>query len=471
MNPPEAQRRTTIPMTSSYNQAFAVLDIQEDFSSREISFWRKDDPILEEGSHRIITGGMWEHQRNWWSLPNFIKILVGGYGAGKTLAISKRMISLALQNAPAPVAIISPTFAIARQTTIETIATLLAGKQRILGRKFWWRYNASSHEFRIRFRGRLGRIIVYSGDNPLSLRGPNLAAAGIDEPFIQEEEVFKQMLARVRHPGASRKEICLSGTPEQLNWGYDLCLGESSGDYDVGFIQASTRANRAIDPSYVKRLEGAYSEEEAQAYIDGAFMNLGAGLVYHAFSTALHVKKVEEIPEGAELGCGMDFNVDPMSAAVFWRFRDRIHFFQEITLSNSDTEFMCDVLRERFGEKLQTIYPDASGASRHSSAPGGKTDFYYIRNAGFQIDAPPENPKRRDRYNSVNGKFKARDGSITLTIDPGCKKLIKALNVYSYELMNKQQDLSHLLDAFSYPVARLFPVDRKTMSWQKIIGA
>ena len=64
-----------------------------------------------------------------------------------------------------------------------------------------------------------GRIWIGSGDKPDGLRGPNLAWAGIDEPFIQRKEVFDQMVARVRIASAECREIYLTGTPEQMNWG------------------------------------------------------------------------------------------------------------------------------------------------------------------------------------------------------------------------------------------------------------
>lgn len=444
------------------------------------SFWRKETPLLDPASNKIVVGGMWPHQQRWWDLPNFIKILVGGYGAGKTFLACKRAISLALQNAPCPVAIVSPTFPIARQTVVTTLQALLQGKQTIYGHQLWWRYNRSTHEFKIRYKGRQALIIVYSGEDPLALRGPNLAAALIDEPFIQDVEVFNQMVARVRHPDATSLEIGCFGTPESLNWGYDLCLGELKDKHDVAYIQASTRQNLALPVDYVGRLEGAFANKAADAYIEGSFVNLGSGLVYYAFDSLDKANgNVRDIviPDDAELGCGMDFNVNPMCATIFWRQGPRIHFFDEIELPNADTEYLCSVLHEKYvGERKRTkqvlhyIYPDATGSARKTSAPGGKSDFWYIKDAGFEIRAPHENPKRKDRYNAVNGKLKPRAGEATCTVSPKCKKLIKYLLTYSHELMNKQAAMSHLLDAFGYPVSYLYPVTKEMLTIGKLVG-
>lgn len=458
-------------MSGSFDSAVAVLDRSEkQLGKQGQSFWRMEEPEIDVEAKTVTKGGMFAHQRHCWELPNFIKVLVGGYGSGKTYFGCKWSIAMALHNAPCPIAVVSPTFPLARETVVVTIAELLQGKRTLFGRAFWWRYNASTHQFRIKFHGREGRIIVYSGDDPMSLRGPNLAGAHIDEPFIQDHAVFKQMIARVRHPQAVKRGLLLTGTPEQLNWGYDLCVGEDRDRNDVGFVQASTRQNRALDDGYVKRLEGSLNETEAAAYIDGVFKNLSTGAVYHAFDMVANVRDIP-MPDGAVLGCGMDFNVDPMAATIFWTYGKQMHFIEEIELPNADTEFMCSVLRERYGERLNTIYPDASGNARKTSAPEGRTDFWYIREAGYSIDAAHDNPKRRDRFNAANGKLKPKAGEVTLTISPRCKKLKKYLALYTYELMNKQKQMSHLLDAFCYPVNRLFPIIKNHTGMTRLSGA
>ncbi len=466
-------------MGQFYESSLAVVPKPVPEQAKGGSFWLKEVPVLNTETRGIVRGGMWVPQREWWDLKNFIKVMVGGFGSGKTMIGCKRAISLALQNAPVPISIVSPSFPLARRTVIATLVELLAGKERLLGRhQFWFRVHRNPLEIYIQYHGRRGTIYIHSGEDPLSLRGPNIAAALIDEPFIQDEDVFKQMIARVRHPDAVKSEVCLMGTPEQLNWGYELCLGDKKDQHDVGFVQASTRSNLALPENYVGRLEGAYTGLAAEAYIEGNFKNLSTGTVYYGFNpTEEGNYKTLPIPDNAELGVGMDFNVNPMSAAVFWRAGSHMHYFDEIELPNADTEYMCSLLRARYVDHpdfkhraLRYIYPDATGSARKTSAPGGKSDFSYIRAAGFSIRANHENPKRRDRYNAVNGKFKPLKGDPTLTIDPKCKQLKRYLMTYTHELMNQQQEMSHLLDAFGYPVAYLFPVSRESLTIGKLQG-
>ncbi len=440
--------------------------------------WNLDLPTLNENG-AVIKGGMWPSQRRWWDLPNYIKLYIGGYGAGKTRILCMRMIALALHNAPAPVAMVSPSFSMAQETTILTTRELLAGKQDyVRSKKVAFDYTerkSSPHEFQIFTRGRIGRILVYSGQDPHKLKGPNLAAVGIDEPFIQEYAVFEQMLARVRHPFSRKREINLTGTPEQLNWGFDLAEGDLRDKFDVGLVTSSTIENKALPAEYVKTLLDGMDPRAAEAYVHGRFMNLCKGLVYYSFDRRENVVQLAR-PEIAWVGSGMDFNVDPMAATVFWYDpqRHHMHYFAEYELPNSDTEEMCALLQQKHWEDgLRKVFPDASGRTRSTKAPVGRTDYKIIEEAGFEICARREgNPLQRDRYNSVNSRLRGRDGVIKITIDPSCKRLIKYLSLYNHELMLKpnQKAMSHLLDAFSYPPAYLFPVDKRTLNQLRIRG-
>lgn len=426
--------------------------------------WRMEDPVLEEvpGEDKPIVrvGGMWEAQREWWELQNRIKILVGGYGAGKSIILCKRAIALAIQNAPAPHALVSPTYPMAEHTIIETLCALLEGKQKILKGFNWWYLKSKPYVFHIYYRGRRAKIIVYSGENPDRLKGPNLGSAGIDEPFMQPRGVFEQMMARIRHPAARVEELGLTGTPEQLNWGYELAEGDLREKYDVGVVRAATMQNKALRQSFAQEMLRGFDDVTADAYVRGLFVNLTAGRVIHRFNKDEHVV-TRPWPKGVVPEVGMDFNVSPMAATVFWTKGDEVHIDREIELDNSDTQDMCALLRAEYWDKgLRDIYPD-SNAGRSTASPGGKTDYDWIREAGFTIHKKSTNPSRRDRFNATNAMLRPGDqGRVRLTISPRCKKLAQYFGAYSYPEMHKpaQKAMSHLIDAATYPIVYKFPV-------------
>lgn len=440
-------------------------------------FWRMERPVLDE-HRKLIKGGLWDYQRDWWNLQTFVKVLVAGYGAGKSMALCKRAISSSLENHGCMIAMVSPTFTMARRTIIRSMEELLKGKQRLLGNhEFWYKYNRSNHEFTIRYKGRLGTILILSGEEPQHLKGPNLAAAYLDEPFIMDEEVFTQMVGRVRHPDAQLSEIAIAGTPESLNWGYQICKKKSFKADDlehalsVGVINGSTADNQALDPKYVKRLLARLTPQAAKAYVEGKFVNLTEGRHFYGFDEDINVVD-HEMPKGAVLGVGMDFNVDPMTAVVFWRTerecqnskgqlfqKDHIHYFDEVIMENSDTKSMAEALRERpYGKKLVHVYPDPSGRIRHTNAPSGITDFHFLEEAGFQVHFVYGTYNIRDSLNISNGKLKPSSGPITCTIGPKCEKLIEYLTAYSHKTEKQQKHMKHLLDAFRYPMSNLFPL-------------
>ena len=421
-------------------------------------FWRMEDPELDaEGT--FVRGGMWQHQRDWWNLPNYIKALVTGYGGGKTLALAKRMIYLALYNSPAPCMTISPSYTLASKTIVQSIDELLDGRCTLEPHMKYSLRKSQPYEFTIELPGRTGLIWCMSGERPDRLKGPNIGAAGIDEPFIQHVDVFNQVIARVRHPSARIKEICLTGTPEGVvGWGFDLCEGEGRDKQDIGVIQSSTTNNRALGAEYVQRMEAAYDDAALAAYRDGKFVNMTTGRVYHSFDPTMHVTD-EEMPAGAELCCGMDFNVNPMSFVVFFRKGNRMHVVGEHELPNSDAEEAGQYIREHY-PTVRKIYPDASGQNRQNAGGGHKSAFSYLKEQGYQVIARSRNPSVYDRTNAVNGGL--RHGRVT--ISSKCRKLRSYLlaNTHKDRHTKAQEAMSHLLDAFGYPIAYLFPVDKQT---------
>jgi hypothetical protein len=452
--------------------------------------WRQENPILDEEG-LVIKGGMWKHQRIWWKTKNYIKAMVAGYGSGKTFIGAKRAISLAILNRGQPHFWVSPSYKVAKRTVVPTLIELLEGKKS-LEKGFNYKFNKTDNEFRINHRGRKGVIWIGSGDEPDSLKGPTVASATIDEPFIQDKGVFNQILARVRSPKAIHREIGLLGTPEQLNWGYDICEGDEKKNFDIAVMHVSTAENKSLPKEYLESLLRGYTDKMRQAFLQGLFVNLSKGAIYYGFSKE---RNVIELPDpGHDLCAGMDFNVNPMAAMVFWKHAQHMHVVSEIEIENADTEYMATILEQDNStsdcseylrgqilnflfddgtRRVQTVYPDPTGKSRHTSSPGGQSDFTILRGDNFdrfELIAKIGSPRIRDRENAVNGKLNPVKGTPTLTIDPRCTKLIQYLLAYTHELRNKQKQMSHLIDALGYPVDYLYPITKPRIVVKQVMG-
>lgn len=419
-------------------------------------FWRHEDPIITPGKFPVVTtGGMFPSHRACWESEAFYKFIVGGYGSGKTRWLGKRMTALTIKNAPYPCMVVSPTYKMAKRTIIPTIKELLNGKG------IRYTYHSSDHYFTIYYCGHVGTLWVGSGNDPDSLKGSNLAAAGVDEPFLQKYEVVTQLSARVREPKAVHSEIAFAGTPEPLcEWGYEMIEGDG---LDINSLKhkymqsgglaihrAITSENKALPEHYLNNLRATYDEKMLEAYFNGRFVSLSNTLIYYNF-TDDNVVDVDDA--GGELCIGLDFNVNPMAGIVFWRNGPRMHIIDEIEIPNSDTERWMKEAHKRYPDRIKSAYPDPTGKRRQPSAPVGRTDFTIIERSGVDVYAR-KFQSRRDRYNATNKKLE--DG--TLTIAKRCKNLIRYFKFAAHD--DKSDSMTHLLDGATYPVAFLFPLHK-----------
>ena len=301
-------------------------------------------------------------------------------------------------------------------------------------------------------------IWIASGDEPESLKGPNLATAGIDEPFIMNEEILNVVLSRLRHPDAKHRELFLTGTPEQLNWGYELAQN-IDGRYDLGTVVARTADNAFLPAQFVKMLERAFDENQRAAFMDGKFVNLTAGRVYKYFERSM----IAEGPMSAMLRAGIDFNVDNMTAEIFSITPDGVVWFlDEIQFDNSTTYELADRLQERYPGI--TVFPDPAGRARKSSSD--VTDFTILRDKGFTVEARPVHPPVRSRVNAVNKLM--REGR--LRISSRCPRLVKDFELVSWkngEIDKSNDALTHASDAAGYAIEKLFPVRMPDRSYKQ----
>lgn len=394
-------------------------------------------------------------QRKWWELPNFIRLLVGGYGSGKTYVGALRAIILSCYNQGLPGQYVSPSYPMAKKTIIPALEGLLDRA----GVKF--RYYRTDHTFHLTQWD--GHIWIGSGESPDSLKGPNLAWAGIDEPFIQPREVFNQMLARVRHPDAARREIFLTGTPEALNWGYDLATNDE-GRYDAGVVTAPTAENRHLPPEYLATLRSAYDADLRAAYLDGRFVNLMAGRVYKPFDREHHLlAQPDASSSGLRAMAGIDFNVDYLTAEIFVAGTRWVHFIDEIRLAGATTFELAAALQARYPG--MTVYPDPSGRARHTSATS--TDHEILRQTGLRVLAHPGQPSVRARVNAVNRLL--TEGRLTIATGR-CPQLVMDFErcVWKSGNIDKASDpaRTHAADAAGYALEYLYPITNRRVAYE-----
>lgn len=306
------------------------------------------------------------------------------------------------------------------------------------------------------------KICIKSAEQGDNLRGESLNFICIDEFCdIDLETVWAQIL----RPSLSDKKgsALFIGTPKAGNqYARDLYDNYLTKRGWMSFSYTTAQGG-FVDEDEIKQAQQDLAPKVFQQEYMASWTQL-ANVIFEYFGE--HNIQPVELPKQTEpLVVGMDFNVGKMLAQIGRQTRDGIEYFDEIVLENSNTTEVCAEIRQRYPLNPITVYPDASGQQRKTSA-AGQTDLIILQNAGFTVKVNRTNPTVKDRINSANSLFfKREDGSTRFKIDPRCQFTIKSFKNWSYKegsvgVPDKDSGWDHACDSGTYPIAYLFPIRR-----------
>lgn len=387
---------------------------------------------------------------------------IGGLGSGKTFGAACKAIALGIKNPGCTGLFIEPTYPMVRDIAVPAFEEVLE----MMGLRYKW--IASHYVLRVGGRNSGFKIVFRTGEKPKRIVGINAAWVIIDEPGLMSEEVAKKARARLRGPKIRVKQLCLTGTPEGMNWLYDWLVRTPSPNTKV--IYSSTDDNHFAGDGYADDMTSRMSEQEAAQYRHGKFVTL-SGAVYHRFNRQDHVVACQNPLEG-EIEIWADFNVGKMAWLFARRVSDEWHVFAELigidtnTYDQTETaiQFLADAMsqkmrititKEQAARRISAVRCDASGNSRKTSATD--TDVAIMRRAGLRVVVAASNPAVRDRVASVNEALRLRK----LFIDPDCEQLIDCLERQGRAkdgTPDKAAGLDHAPDALGYGVYAHNPV-------------
>lgn len=398
----------------------------------------------------------------------FIRALVTGYGGGKTYAGCMEMIQVSGVNKGVPNIYIEPTNQMVKDILEPEMINIIERN------KIPYHWNKTDHNFYFPMWN--GHVWLRSGDKPEKMKGINAGVLGIDEPFIQDEEIYKIAVSRARHPLARVKGIFLTGTPEQLNWGYDLLFDNENMGKTVQLYQGSTIDNQKyLGEAYIQQLMSAYSDKEVEAYVYGKFINLQSGLLYYAFSDRNVIEHYHYKPN-LPLDIYCDFNVDIMCWSIGQEFNNKDYVFDNITITGeANTQRMCELIKEkkfqgRKHEGLFRFYVDMAGTQRSVSAsessiaiikrnfPNAKVHYKRIKNV-------------KDRIDATNGRFLNYNKQINLFIVKDQRTLIKDLRKSTWDMLLHRVKVgryTHPSDGLTYGMNFKHPIKRKISVYQHV---
>ena len=158
----------------------------------------------------------------------------------------------------------------------------------------------------------------------------------------------------------------------------------------------------------------------------------------------------------------MDFNVLKM-AAVIYVLRNGIPYAVDELVNVRDTPEMCNLIKAKYPDHKIDIYPDASGQNT-SSKDYSKSDLSIIKKAGFTVKVGKSNPAVKDRINATNARLLNANKERRMFVNPHkCPRFTEALEQQVYDkngAPDKSSGIDHVIDAGTYPIARLYPIQK-----------
>ncbi len=395
-----------------------------------------------------------------------IRAIVTGYGGGKTYAGCMELLQVSAINQGVPNVYIEPTHQMIKDILEPEMIQILENNS------IPYLWNKTDHNFYFPMWD--GHIWLRSGDKPEKLKGINVGLIGIDEPFIQDEEIYKIAVSRSRHPKASIKGLFLTGTPEQLNWGYELLEENKAKDTKV-YVGSTYDNVKYVGSEYIEFLLEHYSKREIEAYVHGKFINLMAGVVYYSFNEKKNIlQSFGKYSPTKTLEIYCDFNVDLMCWSIgqeIKRGKDRIDvIFDNVNQEhNASTRKMCDMLLNKkykyAGGKTKhkgnyIFYVDIAGTHRSPSAT--MSSIGIIRHYFPKAKVYYQNIKHvKDRIDATNGRFENYNNRNRLFITKDQKMLINDVRKTTWNhLLHrvKQGKLTHPSDGLTYGMYWKYPL-------------
>ena len=317
--------------------------------------------------------------------------------------------------------------------------------------------------------------ITLRNNSTITLRGSEnfdaLRGVGLDMVIFDEfSDINKEAWYEVLRPTLSdtKGSAFFCGSPRGFgNWSYELFkLGETNHDWES--FKYTTLEGQQVSEDEIEQAKQDLDLRTFQQEYEATFVNY-SGMIYYNFSREKNI--IEKYKDNTLVyHIGLDFNVDPMCAVVTVINNNTVTVIDEIQIYSSNTNEMCEEIRNRYKHKNIIVYPDPSARQRKTSA-GGVTDLAILKNFGFEVKCKNTAPLVRDRINAVNSKLKNVTGKNSLFILNSCKNVVKSIERQIYKegthIPDKDSGYDHMNDALGYLIEYNYPIRRNFVATEQ----
>lgn len=423
---------------------------------------------------------------------NFLVAAVGGIGSGKTTGLAFWIATHMFEEAGSGTVggIFANTYRQLEQSTLPTLWELFhvmgwsEGDQFVYNReppKKWGKFRSAfkKHAGVLSVRD-WGQAVVRSLENFNSIRGLTLGWAAIDELRDAKHEAFLVALGRIRCPKAKNLFVRIATSPDGFNWIYKE-LVENAPDMPKGaerrVIYMPTRCNPDLKPSYYEMLKASFDSKYAEQELEGRFVSVTNGAVYHQFKRTLIDPSIKPDPALPFL-ITYDFNRSPFCIEVAQlqpneNGSERLVIISEVIGIDVGTQEMTERVLELITSWMEpgakpyvVVYGDPAGNQRRTSSDN-KSDYDVIERVIPGLVSDWSKKYRRASYsvmetvNATNALM--RMGPTRFAIHPRCKQTIKDFESVIWkpgtsDIDKTNKELTHTSDGVRYLIGEMFPI-------------
>ena len=304
------------------------------------------------------------------------------------------------------------------------------------------------------------KISIRGADNFDSLRGLENHFVVLDEFAVIDQRAWTEVL-RATLSNTLGHALFISTPTGKNNWAFDMFNKHIDDDANWSSHQYTSIQGGQIPETEIEQAKKDLDQRVFRQEFEASFESYD-GTVCWAWNRNENIRNLEE-PDTRILHIGIDFNVSPITAAIFVRYGDDMYQIDEVVMHNSNTFELVEEIQNRYPASKVFAYPDPAGNQRKTSA-GGNTDIKILSNAGFNVKAPRAHNLVKDRINAFNSRLCSSDGQRHLFVGGNCKHTIESIEKFAYkagtQVPDKDQGWDHMFDAASYAIDFLFPIIR-----------
>ena len=409
-----------------------------------LGFLEDQEPELT-GQVQGLYDSLTDPQREVWDSHSRFKLLCSGRRFGKTYLCIARLITWAASKPNSLNWYVTANYRMAKQIAWRQLKAMVPPAICV-----------KRNETDLLIELSNGSIISLKGaDNADSLRGVSLSSLVIDEAAYVKQEAWEMVL----RPALSDQggPAWFITTPAGLNWFHDLWEQAADQD-DWSTFSYTTIQGGNVPAEEVEAARRTLDERTFRQEYLASFETL-SGRVYPDFSDDNISDSIKDT--GGPIMWGTDFNVSVLAGVLGSRVGDTLHIWDEVSVTQTNTDEVCAMLKARFPDRKIIAYPDPTGSARKTSS-AGRTDHEIIRQHGFSCVSPKAPWAVKDKINATNCMIRTANGQIRLFVHPRCKNTIKALKNVTYKqgaddyIIDKSAGIEHWTDGAGYLILSEF---------------